>query len=113
MDWNVLVPVILLAFQGCGQAVTSRALKRNALISVVLTSAYCDLFSDLELFAKDNVERNRRAAAPLLLIVGAIVGGLFASSSADIAGAIWIAAGLKLLMVFTWMFWPAEDEGEE
>lgn len=110
--WNVLLPVILLAFQGCGQAITSRALNRDALISVVLTSAYCDLFSDLDLFAADNVERNRRAAAPLLLVVGAVVGGLFAYSSAGIAGAFWMAAGVKVLVALTWLFWPDEENDE-
>lgn len=110
--WNVLLPVILLAFQGCGQAVTSRALNRNALISVVLTSAYCDLFSDVELFAADNVERNRRAAAPLLLIVGAVVGGLFAYGSAGIAGAFWMAAGVKVVIALAWLFWPDEEKYE-
>lgn len=44
--WTVLAPIALVAFQSCGQAVTSRALKYNALTSVVLTSIYCDLFSD-------------------------------------------------------------------
>lgn len=38
ITWNVLVPIALVAFQSCGQAVTSRALKYNALTSVVLTS---------------------------------------------------------------------------
>lgn len=110
VDWNVLVPLALVAFQSCGQAVTSRALKYNALTSVVLTSIYCDLFSDKDLFAWDNVERNRRAAAPILLLVGAVIGGLFSHSSIGIMGALWLAAGLKALMVIAWFFWPAEEE---
>lgn len=113
VGWNVLVPLALVAFQSCGQAVTSRALKYNALTSVVLTSIYCDLFSDKDLFAFDNVERNRRAAAPLLLLLGAVSGGLFAHSSVGIMGALWLAAFLKFLMVISWLFWPAEEEEEE
>jgi uncharacterized membrane protein YoaK (UPF0700 family) len=112
VGWNVLVPLALVAFQSCGQAVTSRALKYNALTSVVLTSIYCDLFSDKDLFAFDNVERNRRAAAPTLLLVGAVTGGLFAHSSIGIMGALWLAAFLKFLMVISWVFWPAEEEEE-
>ncbi|KAM0253495.1 hypothetical protein ACHAP5_000524 [Fusarium lateritium] len=113
LAWNVLVPITLMAFQSCGQAVASRALKQNALISLVLTSVYCDLFSDRELFALDNVSRNQRAAAPLLLLFGVVAGGLFAQSSVGIAGALWIAAGLKLCMVVAWFLWRSEEETEE
>jgi uncharacterized membrane protein YoaK (UPF0700 family) len=109
-DWTVLVPIALVAFQSCGQAVTSRALKYNALTSVVLTSIYCDLFSDQDLFAARNVERNRRAGAPILLLLGAVTGSVFAHSSLGIAGALWTAAALKFVMVVAWYFWPAEDE---
>ena len=110
ITWNVLVPIALIAFQSCGQAVTSRALKYNALTSVVLTSIYCDLFSDPDIFALRNVERNRRGGAPLLLLLGVMMGGLFAHSSVGIAGALWMAAVLKLFAVIAWFFWPAEPE---
>lgn len=112
-DWTVLVPLALVAFQSCGQAVTSRALKYNALTSVVLTSIYCDLFSDQQLFALDNVERNRRAGAPILLLIGAVAGGLFSHSSVGIQGALWTAAAMKLTMVIMWFFWPAESDEEQ
>jgi hypothetical protein len=113
VDWTVLVPLALVAFQSCGQAVTSRALKYNALTSVVLTSIYCDLFSDKDLFVADNVERNRRAAAPLLLLVGAISGGLISHSPLGVAGALWVAAATKLLMVVAWFFWPSEPSEDD
>lgn len=113
VHWTVLLPLALVAFQSCGQAVTSRALKYNALTSVVLTSIYCDLFSDNDLFAWDNVERNRRAAAPILLLAGAVIGGLFSHSSIGIMGALWLAAFIKLLMVIMWFYWPADPEDDE
>ncbi|GJN70255.1 hypothetical protein VFPFJ_09897 [Purpureocillium lilacinum] len=113
VDWTVLVPLALVAFQSCGQAVTSRALKYNALTSVVLTSIYCDLFSDQDLFALHNVERNRRAAAPILLLLGAVAGGVFSHSAVGIGGALWTAAAIKLSMVVMWFFWPAEPEEDE
>ncbi|RGP74886.1 hypothetical protein FLONG3_5998 [Fusarium longipes] len=113
LAWNVLLPIVLMAFQSCGQAVASRALKQNALLSLVLTSVYCDLFSDRNLLALDNVSRNQRVAAPLLLLFGVFVGGLFAQSSVGITGALWIAAGLKLCMVVAWFVWPSEEEAEE
>ncbi|OHW98219.1 DUF1275 domain-containing protein [Colletotrichum incanum] len=113
ISWNVLVPIALIAFQSCGQAVTSRALKYNALTSVVLTSIYCDLFSDAELFAVHNTERNRRVGAPALLLVGAILGGLFAHTSLGIAGALWTASILKFLVVLSWFLWPGEPTSDE
>jgi uncharacterized membrane protein AbrB (regulator of aidB expression) len=110
IGWNVLVPIALIAFQSCGQAVTSRALKYNSLTSVVLTSIYCDLFSDPDLFGLHNAERNRRVGAPVMLVIGAILGGLFAHSSFGIAGALWTASVLKLLAILTWVVWPADEE---
>ncbi|KAI1077135.1 hypothetical protein F5B20DRAFT_282511 [Whalleya microplaca] len=110
IGWPELVPIALVAFQSCGQAVTSRALKYNALTSVVLTSIYCDLFSDANILALHNAERNRRVGAPVLLLIGAVLGGLLARSSVGTAGVLWIAAALKLLAAASWAFWPAEKE---
>lgn len=98
-----------MAFQACGQAVTSRALKHNALTSVVLTSIYCDLFSDAELFRLDNVERNRRVGAPLMLLVGALVGGLLVHSGLGVPWALWLAAVLKIGIVAVWVVWPGVE----
>lgn len=109
ITWDVLLPIALVAFQACGQAVTSRALKYNALTSVVLTSIYCDLFSDADLFRIDNVERNRRLGAPLMLLFGAVLGGLLAHTDFGVAGALWLASGLKVLIVLVWVVWPGED----
>ncbi|KAK4649097.1 uncharacterized protein QC761_115990 [Podospora bellae-mahoneyi] len=111
--WYVLVPIALVAFQSCGQAVMSRALKYNALTSVVLTSIYCDLFSDADLFAVHNAERNRRVAAPLSLLLGAFLGGKLANTEFGVAGALWAAAGLKLIVVVIWIFWPADPSLDE
>ncbi|KAI1764019.1 hypothetical protein GGR53DRAFT_495266 [Hypoxylon sp. FL1150] len=110
IDWPVLVPIALVAFQSCGQAVASRALKYNALTSVVLTSIYCDLFSDAELLAPINPERNRRVGAPVLLLIGAVLGGVLARSVVGAAGVLWIAAAMKLVVVIFWFVWPAEKE---
>lgn len=112
--WHVLLPIALVAFQSAGQAVISRALSFNALTSVVLTSIYCDLFMDAKLFASltENAERNRRTAAPLLLLGGAILGGLWSRTEIGIAGALWTACVLKTVVLITWFLWPAEREGE-
>jgi hypothetical protein len=110
--WHGIVPVILVAFQACGQAVTSRALRYNSLTSVVLTSIYCDLFSDPRIFSDHNIERNRRVSAPLLLLLGAFLGGLFARSE-NMAGALWTAAGLKTAVALVWLVWPGEKEEQD
>jgi uncharacterized membrane protein YoaK (UPF0700 family) len=111
LHWQVLVPLAAVAFQSSGQAVTSRVLQYGGLTSVVLTSNYCDLFSDPNLFAVSNVERNRRIAAPVLLLLGAILGGLYAHSDFGMQGALWTAAILKASVVVAWLFWQA-DPGE-
>jgi uncharacterized membrane protein YoaK (UPF0700 family) len=107
LRWQVLLPIALIAFQAAGQAVTSRVLKFNALTSVVLTSIYCDLFSDANLFTgiTQNEERNQRAAAPVALLIGVLGGGLWAKSVIGMAGALWTAAGMKLLIILAWLFW--------
>lgn len=110
LHWHVLVPLAAVAFQSSGQAVTSRVLQYGGLTSVVLTSNYCDLFSDSNLIAVNNVERNRRVAAPVLLLIGAMLGGLWAHSSIGLAGALWTAAALKAVAVLAWVFWSAEPE---
>lgn len=110
VGWTELVPIALIAFQACGQAVTSRALKYNALTSVVLTSVYCDLFSDARLLAGDNVERNQRAAAPICLVLGALIGGLIAHTSFSTAGTLWLAALCKIGVAGAWLVWTAEKE---
>lgn len=108
----VALPLALIAFQSGGQAYTSRVLQYGGLTSVVLTSIYCDLFSDQKIFAglTENVERNRRAAAPVFLLMGAMIGGLWAHSSVGLAGSLWSAVGLKFLVMMAFLFWKAEKQ---
>lgn len=112
IGYQVLVPIAVVAFQSSGQAVTSRALQYAGLTSVVLTSNYCDLFSDPNLFKLSNVERNRRIAAPVLLLVGAMLGGVWAHTSVGLAGALWTAVALKAVAVIAWVFWKGEEDAE-
>jgi hypothetical protein len=112
LQWRVVVSLAAVAFQSSGQAVTSRALKYNGLTSVVLTSNYCDLFSDPHIFTMSNIERNRRIAAPVLLLLGACMGGLFAHSDIGLTGALWTAVVLKGMAVIAWVFWKSEVHEE-
>jgi predicted Abi (CAAX) family protease len=81
----------------------------------VLTSIYCDLASDEKLFAPlgENAERNRRVLAPVLLLLGAVIGGLWAHSEVGMTGALWTAVALKLIVVLAWCFWVEEKDEEE
>ena len=108
----IALPIALIAFQSAGQAVTSRVLAYGTMTSVVLTSIYLDLFSDAKMFAplSENAERNRRVAAPILLLIGAIFGGLWAHSEVGLAGALWTAVILKTFVIIAWCCWTAEDE---
>lgn len=101
-------PIILLAFQSAGQIVASRVLKYNSMPTVVLTSLYCDMMSDAKLFTApitDNADRNRRAIGAVLLFAGAVSGGFLSKSWVGFAGALWIAAFLKLCISFSWALW--------
>lgn len=117
VDLVILAPVMLLAFQFGGQIVASRQLGFNEVPTNVLTSVYCDLFSDPNLFAplSANPKRNRRAAAVVLMLLGAICGGwLGRSGDAGMAVALWIGGGVKFCMAATWLAWktkaPAASE---
>lgn len=111
LSWLVLVPLGLVALQSSGQAVTSRVLKYNGLTSVVLTSVYCDLFSHPDFLSPKvigNAEEMRRTGAVICLLVGVILGGLWAHSSVGLMGALWTAALLKAAIVLAWLFWKKE-----
>lgn len=112
LHWHVLSPLALVAFQSSGQAVVSRVLRHRTLTSVALTSLYCDLFSDAELLAgfTQNTERNRRVAAPVLLFVGALVGGAWSRAGIGMTGALWTAALIKSIFIIVWLVWEEEKK---
>lgn len=114
-DFVVLCPIALLAFQFGGQIYTSRVLGYGEVPTNVLTSLYCDLFSDPKLFAPihTNAKRNRRVAAAVLTLMGGIAGGWLQRSRAGMPGALWIAAALKLAIAVAWLVWPSKTKVEK
>lgn len=114
------LPIGLLAFQSAGQVVASRILKFNAMPTVVLTTLYTDLMMDSHLLTAglfEDPQRNRRAASAIMLFVGAVIGGVIAKSWLGFAGALWIGAFIKAVMVLAWILWkplqePVLGEGE-
>ncbi|KAJ5688951.1 hypothetical protein N7462_003343 [Penicillium macrosclerotiorum] len=104
-----LIPVALLAFQSAGGMACSRALGYNEIPTVVLTSVYFDIASDVKITQKltTNAKRNRRIGGVVSLLIGAIVGGWLSRSSGGMTSALWMAAGFKLIAAFGWLFWKA------
>lgn len=101
-------PIAILAFQSAGQIVASRVLKFNSMPTVVLTSLYCDLMSDANLFTArplDNADRNRRVSGAASLFLGAVAGGFLAKSWVGFSGGLWIAAFLKFCIVLGCFLW--------
>jgi Protein of unknown function (DUF1275) len=114
------LPIGMLAFQSAGQVVASRILKYNAMPTAVLTTLYTDLMMDSHLLTAglfEDPQRNRRAASAIMLFAGAVIGGVIAKSWLGFAGALWIGAFIKGLMVLAWILWkplaePVIGEGE-
>jgi uncharacterized membrane protein YoaK (UPF0700 family) len=110
-----LVPLAMLAFQAGQQSVTAQQLGLNELPTTVLTSVYRDLGNDPNLFEPlaSNWPRNRRFSAVVLLLLGAIIGGWLSRTNSGLAAALWLAAAIKLVLTFAWVFWRAEKPKQE
>ncbi|KAI3395884.1 hypothetical protein diail_669 [Diaporthe ilicicola] len=105
-----LLPLALLAFQFGGQIVTSRVLGFNEVPTNVLTSLYCDLFSDPLILAPvgKNVKRNRRVVAVLLMVAGGILGAWLQKSKAGMPAALWIGGAIKMAIAVSWVGWKGK-----
>jgi len=112
VEWMVLIALGILAFQSAGQAVASRVLGYQGLPTGVLTSLYVALWSDPLLFTRsigEDNDRNERVMAVVVLILGAVIGGLCTDGSVlSVDGALWIAVGIKVGIVGTWWLWAPE-----
>ncbi|KAL4969440.1 YoaK family protein [Aspergillus stella-maris] len=115
IGWYTLLPLSLVAFQSSGQAVSSRVLERKSLTSVVLTSVYCDLLS-LPIPAggsgKGGIEDLKRLGAIVCLLLGVVLGGLWAKSEIGPVGALWTVVAGKGVIVLAWLFWRGDGEEE-
>jgi uncharacterized membrane protein YoaK (UPF0700 family) len=111
-DLLELVPLAMLAFQAGQQCVASRQLGFNEIPTTVLTSVYCDLGNDADLFVPldENWKRNRRFIAVVLLLSGAISGGWLSKTDIGMAAGLWLAAGIKFCITVAWLCWGLEKE---
>jgi hypothetical protein len=105
LDFRELIPLGFLAFQSGGQMIASRQLGFNEVPTTVLTSVYCDLFSDPKLLRRDNVKRNRRVCAAVCIVLGGIIGGVVSKSPAGMSTSLWIAAVVKMTIALSWSLW--------
>lgn len=112
IDWSSVASIALMSFQSAGQLVEARNLGINEVLTVVVTNLLCDLASDTKLLAplRDNVKRNRRAAAFVLTLLGAIAGGWLTKWTMTVASSLWLVGGVKMLIVFAFVMWPAADD---
>lgn len=107
-----LIPLAFIAFQSGGQMAASRLLGFNEIPTTVLTSVYYDIVAadptrlpSTPSSFLGNVKRNRRMAAVVVLLSGAIVGGWLCRSSAGMSIVLWVAAALKLFVALGFYFW--------
>ncbi|KIW10619.1 hypothetical protein PV08_11583 [Exophiala spinifera] len=119
-----LCPVALLSFQAAGQTTLSRLLAVLDMPTIVLSALYFDFTGDLyslrsswtkstSLWEFLNVHQKRQGQRFLCIValfVGGLTGGLMYKSQVGMAGALWSAAGLKMLIVVAWMIWPAKKD---
>ena len=103
-----LAPIALLAFQAGGQIVSSRMLGVNELPTTVLTSVYCEIWSDERVFGLGNRKRDHRVAGVVCLVLGGIGGGWISRSGGGLSAVLFLGAGLKVLGALGWVLWAAE-----
>ena len=91
--------------------------------TIVLSTLYhdftADLFGTVETWRKSgsvknfflvrNMRQEKRLACILALFAGGVVGGEMYKSAAGMAGALWMAAGIKGTIAVAFMVWRGEQ----
>jgi uncharacterized membrane protein YoaK (UPF0700 family) len=122
-----LCPVAILAFQAAGQVTLSRLLSMLDLPTIVLSTLYHDFTADLyslrvswrnrsslrNFFLGPQRRQATRFASIVSLFVGGIIGGETYKSKAGMAGALWMAAFLKLAVTLAYLFWRQQKSDGE
>lgn len=117
-----LVPIAILSFEAAGQVCLSRVLAVIELPTIVLSTLYHDFTADLygtrqlwkqsTSFSNFVFVQSRRQAKRLMSILGlfcgALVGGEMYKSQVGMAGALWFAAALKLVISITFILWRSD-----
>ncbi len=126
-NYKDLIAISLLAFQSAGPVFFSRVLGMVELPTIVLSTLYYDFVADLyhlpaamrnkrswHSFVFVDLRRQlRRLNSIIMLFLGGLVGGFMFRSQVGMVGAIWLASGLKGIMVLGWIFWKSEKRPQE
>lgn len=100
MDPRILIAIGPLAFQSGATIASSRMLGYGNEIPVtVYTSTYAALAGDPKLFQlRNNKPRNRRIAAVICVLSGAMIATWIEARSVGMKATFWMAAGIKLVL---------------
>ena len=113
-DPRIIGVIPALAFQSGATITTSRLLGYGTEIPVnVLTSTYAALATDERLLKWDNPPRNRRVAAVLFVIVGALCSAWIMKKGPGLLLVLWICAGVKMGLVGVVLLCLDTARGEE
>jgi hypothetical protein len=127
LNYLDLCPIALLAFSAAGQVTLSRVMGLLELPTIVLSALYHDFVADLynlrstwrsrssaaDFFLQTQRRQGKRLFSIIALFVGGIVGGEMYKSTLGMAGALWLAAGLKLAMAASFLLWWKDSELED
>ena len=122
-----LCPIAMLAFGAAGQVTFSRVLGLIELPTIVISTLFHDFTADLynirtswnesaslaDFICDQQRRQKKRLCSIIALLLGGIVGGEMYKSPADMAGALWLAAGLKFGISLTFLFWRKDPEEED
>jgi uncharacterized membrane protein YoaK (UPF0700 family) len=126
LNYLDLCPIALLAFSAAGQVTLSRVMGLLELPTIVLSALYHDFVADLynirstwksrssaaDFFLQTQRRQAKRLFSIIALFVGGIVGGEMYKSTLGMAGALWLAAGLKLAIAVSFSLWWKDPELE-
>lgn len=116
VDFKQFLPLALLAIQFGAQISTSRMLGVSEVPTTVLTSVYTDIAMDpgLVMGWGANPKRNNRILSIICMLCGGIAGGWISRSHVGLAGTLWVAGSIKLVVAILWTVLGAKiGKGEE
>lgn len=127
MNYLDLCPIALLAFGAAGQVTLSRTLGLIELPTIVLSTLFHDFTADLynlrnswqksssltDFFVNVQRRQEKRLFAIFALFLGGVVGGEMYKSPVGMAGALWLAAALKLGVSVAFLVWKKDASEEE
>lgn len=113
-----LLGIAILALESAGQVCLSRVLLVNELPTIVLSTLYHDFMAESLStwrcwkesstrweFIVSQKKQIRRLACILALFIGAVIGGSVFRSRGSLPAALWLAAGIKIIISVAWCLW--------